>query len=310
MKPSEILCKKLSFSKEELNRYIGTAPYRYKKYKIPKRTGGWRDIAQPSKDLKVVQRILIEEVLVKKLPVHSSATAYKENSSILKNAEVHLKNSYLLKLDFNNFFPSIVDSDFQNLIIKNNILDIDEATELRLLSRIFFMHKADKLILSIGSPGSPLISNAILYDFDMKVSDMATGEGVSYSRYSDDLTFSSNRKGVLSSWPNLVKSELKAMSWPRLTVNDEKTVFTSKAHNRHVTGITITNDGQASLGRKKKRGLRTKVYLVESGMLSQKEIRSLRGHISYIQSIEPAFVAALWKKYPVGMAQIASKSSY
>jgi len=79
MLPSEYLCKRFGLSKAQLITYANTCPNRYKKYKILKRKGGHRKIAQPAKNLKVMQRILVNELLKKKMKIHSAATAYRAN---------------------------------------------------------------------------------------------------------------------------------------------------------------------------------------------------------------------------------------
>ena len=90
-----------------LNKYISTCPYRYKVYTIPKRNGsGVRIIAQPAKELKVLQKLVCGKFL-SELPVHEACMAYKKNISIRHNALAHVKNKYMLKMDFKDFFPSI-----------------------------------------------------------------------------------------------------------------------------------------------------------------------------------------------------------
>jgi RNA-directed DNA polymerase len=79
-------------------------------------------------------------------------------------------------------------------------------------------------------------------------------------------------------------------------------VFSSKKFNRHVTGITISNEGFASIGRNKKRQLRSKVF--EAEKLASKEIDKLRGYIAFSAQVEPEFLNLLWKKYPSQMSYI------
>ena len=101
----------LPIGSRELLPLIATAPERYKVYKIPKRTPGeFRTIAHPARELKFVQRWLIKRVLCT-LPVHSAAMAYRKDTSILDNAVQHAKHRYLLKMDIQDFFPSIKPSD-------------------------------------------------------------------------------------------------------------------------------------------------------------------------------------------------------
>ncbi|HBB4912751.1 TPA: RNA-directed DNA polymerase, partial [Escherichia coli] len=90
----------------KVSAFIFTAPYRYKVYPIPKRNGGFREIAQPSRALKFMQRIVIAE-LEKVLKVHENAYAYVKGRSIKDNVEKHQRNSYILKVDFCDFFNSI-----------------------------------------------------------------------------------------------------------------------------------------------------------------------------------------------------------
>ena len=302
MLPSDLLCMKLNFSKTELFLYANTCPKRYKVYKIKKRNSTKkRTIAQPSKNLKVVQKLLIEHYFQDRLPIHERATAYKKGSSILKNATYHLRNKFLLKMDFKSFFPSISAKAWEQFIIDEGILPAEEAEEIRLVSNIFFREVNSSLELSIGAPSSPFISNTLMYKFDDIVHKKAETEKIAYSRYSDDMTLSTNIKNKLFDWPNIIEEISRELEYPKLLINEKKTVFSSKKHNRHVTGVTITNDGKASLGRAKKREIRTRVYLTAENELSNKERDKLVGILSHAKNIEPYFVKQLYEKYPEQM---------
>lgn len=308
MKPTEIIKRELFLSNDELKRYVSTCPRRYKRYPIDKRSGGKRIIAQPTPDLKSVQRLLVSEFLLNCLPVHDCATAYQVGKSIVDNAKIHSKNSYLLKMDFKNFFPSIRSRDLCHILVSQGHLSEADEIELRTISRVFFMLENDDLVLSVGAPSSPFISNALLFEFDTIVNEYCKEHDLSFSRYSDDLTFSTNRKGALFSVPDFIKKTLKAMEHPSLLVNDDKTVFSSKAHNRHVTGVTLANDGKLSIGRNKKRSVRTQVFLFSQSKLTAKEARSLQGYISFARSVDSSFYNALLTKYPDAMARLESAS--
>ena len=289
-----------SFDSKELERYIKTCPYRYKTYQIKKRGGGTRTISQPSKDLKIVQKLVIQEFLQKDFLVHSAAKAYKVETSIIDNAKVHRANRYLLKMDFSNFFESITGEDFRHYLISNNI--VDDFDEVNFLINLFFKSENGRMQLSVGSPGSPLISNALLYEFDTEITKLAKTRNVSFSRYSDDLTFSTNTEKELFYWPELVAERLRKIKSPTLKLNPEKTVFSSKRFNRHVTGIVITNEGELSIGRNRKRRIKSQVY--RANELSEMQIRKLQGHISFACQVEPDFWNLLSKKYPKQMVKI------
>jgi len=304
MLPSELLRKKLGFSLPLLTYYSQTCPNRYKKYKIEKRSKGHRWIAQPSKELKVIQRLLVKEFLMPNFKIHKCAMAYRENLSILDNAKPHLTNAYLLKMDFSDFFPSIKSTDLSAYLLNKEILDSSQQSEIELLSNFLFMREERELILSIGAPSSPVISNAVMFDFDVKVMELCDKRGVVYTRYSDDLTLSTQIKDNLFDLPELIGRILEDIPSPKIRLNEEKTVFSSKRFNRHVTGITITNDGEASLGRALKRSIRTQVFLIGKQKHTYKKLWKLKGLLAHAQHIEPDFVVKLDIKYPNEMKRL------
>lgn len=306
MKPLDILSENLLMPVPEILEYVARCPYRYKRFEIEKRNGGKRKIAQPTPDLKFVQRMLLDVYLKKILPVHDAATAYVQGGSIVKNAQIHSKNSYILKMDFKEFFSSIKSTDLELRMVKLSGLDDSDHINIHILSKVFFMRENDELILSMGAPSSPFISNAMLYDFDLKVSTLCSGLGISYSRYSDDLTFSSQKKGDLFGIPGEIKEITGALTSPNLFINEGKTIFTSKATNRRVTGVTINNQGELSLGRERKRSIRTLIYMYSKNELEMKEVYSLCGYLSYAKSVEPSFTKSLHTKYPKEMRELTS----
>lgn len=309
MRPEDVLRQNLFISGDELDRYLSSCPRRYKHYKIDKRGGekdNKRSISQPTPELKALQRTLLDEFLFERLPVHEAAMAYKKDTSIADNAKIHAQNSYLLKMDFENFFPSIKSFDMCSLLIDSGEIDKEDQLDLRIISRVFFMHKESELVLSIGAPSSPFISNAMLFSFDSIVAEHCRNLNISYSRYSDDLTFSTKVEDILFDIPTFIQQTLQSIKYPKLSINEKKTVFSSKAHNRHVTGVTLSNSGEISLGRSKKRSLRTQVYLFSRGKLSLKEAAALQGYIAFSNSVEPKFVESLLEKYPEAMRALAS----
>jgi RNA-directed DNA polymerase len=169
------------------------ASHAYVEYSIKKRTGGVRTIHHPSKPLKALQRWLLFNV-IQELPVHSQAVAYRKGRSILDNARAHQSSKYLLRMDLSNFFPSITQADLAKYIAERPALfagwsaaDID--TFCRIVCR--------KSLLTIGAPTSPALSNAICYDMDTLLQALAAKHGATYTRYADDLFFSTKQPNTL-----------------------------------------------------------------------------------------------------------------
>ncbi|WP_145249046.1 retron St85 family RNA-directed DNA polymerase [Pseudomonas oryzihabitans] len=293
----ESLANKLLIKPGELFSFIKSAPYRYKVYSIPKRNGrGMRIIAQPSEALKVMQRLVLDDYLMG-LPIHNSATAYIVGKSIRDNALRHANNPYLLKMDFSEFFPSISPADL-SLHVKKYKGVVSPEDEFMLRKLFFWAQKHDtRHRLSIGAPSSPFISNTLMYEFDSKLSRACSEKEVVYTRYADDLTLTTRNKDVLFSMPEFIAGLCQQIEYPRLQINSEKTVFSSKKHNRHVTGIVINNKNELSLGREKKRFIKSYIYRFSSDELSSVEIIQLRGLLAFAKHVEVSFYNALIAKY-------------
>jgi len=284
-------------SQEELSRLIRSAPHRYKTYPIPKRKAGeFRIIAQPAREVKVLQYWVMQHAL-NRFAVHPSATGYRDGLNIADNARRHVNSGFLLKLDFKDFFPSIKSYDFKRYIAKHAPEFSDEEVEA--LSRILFWKPrgTNDMRLSIGAPSSPLLSNILLRNFDDRVAEFCSGVGVSYTRYADDLSFSADASEKLRLVEAMVHRLSVSLESPKLTLNTEKTVRVSKKRARRVTGLILTNDAKVSLGRVHKRRVRAAVHYFVSGRLTRDQCIRLRGMLAFVNSVEPEFLDRLRKRY-------------
>lgn len=290
-----------------VERIMRTAPIRYKTYRIPKRTTGTREISQPAVEVKVLQRGLIE-ILLRHLQVHEAATAYRVGMSIKDNAERHVGDGPILKMDFKDFFPSIKPHDWVAYCKQKGVLNDD--TDIRLTSLLLFQRPKGSTVLrlAIGAPSSPFVSNALLYDFDQTITEAVAEDKVTYTRYADDLTFSGPRAGHLINVEKIVRRTLRALEYPRLTVNYDKTTRVTRKFGRKVTGLTLTNDGKVSLGNKRKRALHTAVYRASKGKLNADEFAYLKGMLGFANSVEPQFIEVLRKRF--GHAIVQSIQAY
>jgi RNA-directed DNA polymerase len=286
------IASELLLSPQFVSLITRSASKRYKQYTIAKKSGGLRTIFHPSRELKALQRWLLGNV-IQHWPVHSAAFAYRAHRGIKDNASVHKDNAYLLKLDFDTFFPSIRSDDLQ-LYLESGPSealqwnDQDRKTFLSLVCR--------NGQLTIGAPTSPALSNAVCFVLDSRLAAWSSEHGITYTRYADDITLSCNRPGVLKDAPQFVESTLRNLAIPSgLRLNQKKTRNLSRRHRRMVTGIILTSTGEVSLGRGLKRKLRSLIYRHE--MLSIPERSSLAGFLSYAVSIEPDLLNRLVLKF-------------
>lgn len=141
----ELLKKELLLNEKEALSFIRTAPNRYKHYNIKKRHGGERNIAEPTKSLKILQKWALNKFLIE-FSCHSAAIAYIKKKNIKDFVLPHAKNKYLLKMDFEDFFNSIKSNDFKLFLQNNNTMLSND--EIELLTKIFFC-RDKKMIISI-----------------------------------------------------------------------------------------------------------------------------------------------------------------
>lgn len=278
-----------------LERLARSATFRYKEFRIPKRSGGWRTVHHPARSLKAVQRWLVRQV-VSTFPVHRAATAYRAGSGILENAKAHKGARYTLRLDLANFFPSITQRDIFNYIAASP----EQCGEWTLEDRLWFVSIVTRLNgLTIGAPTSPGIANALCIRLDERLSQLSEDLGTPYTRYADDLVFSAMRPNVLAGVPSAVQRTLREIPFPSgLELNTSKTHHASRRSRQSVTGVVLTCTGGLSVGRAVKRRVRGCVHRLES--LSPEERKWLSGMLGYIGHIEPTVLNSLALKYGAG----------
>lgn len=130
------IISKFNYNRLAFQLLLNEAPKKYKVYYIPKRGAGFRVIAQPTKELKNVQRFIVS-LLQPKLPVHHKAMAYEYKKSIKDNALLHKDNNYILKMDFQNFFNKIKPDIFFSKL-ENTGLKLDSFDENTLRNLLFW----------------------------------------------------------------------------------------------------------------------------------------------------------------------------
>jgi RNA-directed DNA polymerase len=281
----------------DLLRIIYSAPKRYKQYTIPKRSGGFRLIAQPSRELKTLQRFVMSNVL-RRFPVHGSAMAYVSGKGISDNARIHRRNPIILKLDFENFFPSIRVIDWKRFLDTYHPTAVSKEDSLLVTYILFWGQKSGTpKCLSIGAPTSPMLSNILLFELDKQISRIATETGTIYTRYADDITISGRDIGSVISCEKAIRKVVAALRSPRLKFNDDKRGLYTKGQKRMVTGLILTPTGQVSIGRERKREISALTHRFSLGQLDIERIGYLKGMLAFANANEPAFLERLGEKY-------------
>lgn len=178
---------------------------RYTQFTIPKKSGGERIINAPNAGLKLAQRRLanvlnscLQEIEAghkpqKKPLAHGFKKKFKIDSGenlvlgIHTNARCHRNRRYVLNLDLADFFPSFNFGRVRGFFLSNNDFKLPPAIAT-LIAQIA-CHQNE---LPQGSPCSPIITNLITHILDVRLTQKAKKYGCTYSRYVDDITFSTN----------------------------------------------------------------------------------------------------------------------
>lgn len=233
-----------SFSLKQLTYYCNpnNVRGRYHHFSIPKKSGGQRHISAPSRGLSHI--LYYVNIMLKAIYQPSDyAMGFVEGRSVVDNASRHIGQNYVFNTDLENFFPSIVQprvwKRFQlapfnfNQQIANILAGLCCVREKQEDGTFTY-------ILPQGAPTSPLITNAICDNLDRKLSGLARRFRLHYSRYADDITFSSMHNVYKED--DVFMTELKRIiEGQGFHMNIAKTRLQKLGQRQEVTGLTVSN---------------------------------------------------------------------
>jgi len=302
------LIRFLEHAEEKIKGMEGSIEEQYTKFFIPKRSGGRREILAPSESLKVLQETLVYRLKYDyRVLEHNSAHAYTEKRSIVTNAEVHKNNFNFINVDLTNFFPSITKDIIKYSFKQNaNLHEIFNVLPEN-LEKTFFDIILYNGALPQGSKASPFISNLVMipFDYNLNLYLKNNRRNIVYTRYVDDLTFSS--KPLI-----YINDIIDAINWAKeqaygslgefIKINNEKTRKTTYKGKNRVTGIKINAENNLSIGYKEKQRLKMDmVSLIINKKRGHKndyeQVQQILGMFSYLQSVEEGYAKYLLRKW-------------
>lgn len=270
------LAMQLSISKKTLYMMINKKEYFYSKKEILKRDGTIRTLRVPAMPLKVVQKWILEEIL-KKLKVSKYSMAFVPGKNGLKeSAELHNRNLFLLEMDISDFFGSISQKKVFKLFLGMGYgLDVSA-----ILAELCTYDDS----LPQGAVTSPCLANLICFNLDARLNGLCRKKDIIFSRYADDLCFSSNNRTLLNKIEPIV---IKILKDEGFEANQKKTRYLSDDVKKTVVGITINNKG-IHVDKKLKKNVRSQIFnAIKNNDYTQKE--KIIGTIAYISSIESGY---------------------
>lgn len=257
----------------------------YRIYKIKKRNGKYRTIYEPNPILKQIQKKILVNILNNR-SISKYAKAYHKGFQLKDNAIPHVNKKMILKLDIKDFFENISFLD-----IYNSCFSIEYFPKSVGMILTYLCTCGNHL--TQGSPTSAYISNLVMKEFDEELGEWCSLNNISYTRYSDDMTFSGNFNPS-----DLIIKVRKLLYKLDLELNDDKIHIVHQSSSQNVTGIVVNEKVQVS--RKYRDKIRQEIYYIKKYGLGShlkksnidsdelKYLNKLYGKILYVLQVNPA----------------------
>ena len=267
---SEHLARLLNVENNSLYAIINATNQFYRTFKIKKKSGGMREICAPYPTLKVIQQWIYENILLKQY-VHGCAHGFRRRKSIVTNVKSHLDNKCLLKLDLQDFFPSIKINKVVQVF-----KDIGYTPNVSwLLATLCCLDNQ----LPQGAPTSPQLSNIIARHMDKRLYRLAKSFGYRYSRYADDISFSGENIPV--AFIMYVTTIIEECGFK---VNPKKVRLYKEPDKKILTGILL-KDGMMRLPREKRREYKQEIYYAIKYGVDTRIKGDFKNYSTYILSL-------------------------
>jgi retron-type reverse transcriptase len=260
----------------------------YKPFTIKKRNGSERELVAIERELKIIQstfrrrfeksfdvskyaHAFISKTTFDEIEIEADFSRLRESirpRGVITNALVHTNKKLVISIDLKDFFPTITFSRIMGMLKKPPYSYSNKQAaiiaELTCLPKGIDTNRG----LPQGAPTSPILSNLICKKLDYQLGKMARKYNLSYSRYADDLTFSTNDLKRIH--PQFVINEVtRHVERNGFNVNEDKTKVMYSNQRQMVTGIVV-NDG-LNLHKKHVDALRATLHNLEHNYDSVEE---------------------------------------
>jgi RNA-directed DNA polymerase len=251
----------------------------YVVHRIPKRSGGWREILEPNPELKRLQRQLLRWLAARRLRVGPYAHGFVRGRSIVTHALPHAGRRVVVRMDVRDFFPSIRSEMVRSSLLREG-LSIDDARRISELCTVDGR-------LPQGAPTSPLLANLVFKQVDFRLAALTRAFrpqfSSAYSRYADDLVFSSNAPD----WHQVIFPVRKIVESAGFTLHQGKTHIARSNCSQRVTGLVVNS--RPNVPREYRRVLRAELHSVRTsvraGRAVEKDWHVLRGKAAYVHQV-------------------------
>ncbi len=260
--------------------------------KNPKRIKKFREVIKINTPYNLFYKELLH-IIEQKIKQNSGsyisniAHGFIKDRGVLTNAREHLNKKHLFKIDIKDYFKSITKEGVKSVFLKLGFSEngAEIFSDLCTLDDIMYE----------GFNTSPMLANLYCFDLDLELKVLAEKYNVEISRYSDDITFSSN----INNFPSIeeIKEIFEKYSF---NINEEKTMSLKYGQPQYVTGLSISNDKYPRVPKIMKKKIRQELYYLNKypeNYFNKEDgyprLRAIYGKIVYILGIEKS----LGKKY-------------
>ena len=235
------------FTMRHLNFYCNPnhAFHRYRQFKIRKKSGGFRQITAPRNRSFMMMLAAVNDMLKALYTPSDYAMGFTEGRSVVTNANIHKSQNYVFNIDLKDFFPSIEQPRvWKRLQLKPFNFPLQIANLLAGMCSMREMRvendgtKKAYYVLPQGAPTSPIITNMICDNMDRRLAGLAKRFGLRYSRYADDITFSSMHY-VYQKNGEFIKELERIITEQGFKINSKKTRLQKRGARQEVTGIIV-----------------------------------------------------------------------
>ena len=279
LKKDELGEKAHPFTMAQLNYFCHPArnARHYRVFAIPKKSGGVREISAPVKMLKSFQTYT--NVLLQALyEPTSAAMGFVPGRNVVDNAAKHVGMNYVLNLDLKDFFPSIPQARVWGALMSKAIgfnQDVASAvaglccTEMDFYDGVPVFSTLNlpegvvsekRNVLPQGAPTSPILTNIVARNLDRQLMHLAARFGLNYTRYVDDITFSSMHN-VYQEDSEFMRELRRIVAEQNFTINEKKTRLQKKGSRQEVTGLIVSN--RVNVTREYVRGIGSLLFIWE-----------------------------------------------
>jgi len=272
----------------------------YRSFDIPKKNGEKRTINAPDKSLKPIQEKLacalwchLVAVRKKRSVRPNISHAFEKRKSIITNAKVHRGKRFVFNVDLKDFFNCFNFGRVQGFFEKNEDFHLPKEVATVIAQLTCYQGH-----LPQGAPSSPIITNLICQILDFRLLRVAKKYKLDYTRYADDLTFSTNNCTFLNREKDFQKELREIIERAGFSINEKKTRLQIKDSRQVVTGLTVNKKLNVPREyRKNTRAMAHSLYTQEEFTVDGNAgtVDQLEGRFAYINQLDRHNNILAWK---------------